>query len=171
MKNMYSIDNPKVGLINNGAEETKGTPVYREAYALLRDSDSINFCGNVEGRDVPFSPVDILVADGFTGNVTLKLIEGFGSFLSKTLKGLFTKNLLTKVAYLMTKKNIGALKKQLDHTEYGGAPLLGVSAPVIKAHGSSNEKAIISAMKQAVIFANSSIISEITEYASSLKKE
>ncbi len=161
MKNIFGIENPKVALINNGAEETKGTEAYVNAYKLLKETDGINFIGNIEGRDIPDGVCDVIVADGFTGNIILKLCEGFGSYMSRTLKGIFKESLVTKLGAVMVMPQVNALKKKLDHTEYGGAPLLGVSAPVVKAHGSSNAKAFKNAVKQAKIFAETGITEEI----------
>jgi glycerol-3-phosphate acyltransferase PlsX len=170
MKNIFGMQSPRVGLVNNGSEETKGTEAYVKAYELLKNTDNINFIGNVEGRDIPSGVCDVLVADGFTGNIILKLCEGFGSYMSRTLKGIFKKSIITKLGALMVMPQVKALKKQLDHTEYGGAPLLGVSAPVIKAHGSSNAKAFKNAVKQAKVFAETGITQEIID-ALSKKQE
>ncbi len=161
MKNMMKLESPAVGLINNGTEETKGTALVREAYSLLSSASDINFIGNVEGRDVVNSVCDVLVADGYTGNVILKMVEGFGKFMSKTLKGLLFKNLKTKIAALFLSKEAKALKRSMDYTEYGGAPLLGVSKPVIKAHGNSGAKALYSACRQAISFVNTGVVEEI----------
>ena len=163
MKNIFGMESPKVGLVNNGAEETKGTEAYVKAYEMLKNTDNINFIGNIEGRDIPNGVCDVLVADGFTGNIILKLCEGFGSYMSRTLKGIFKKSIITKLGALMVMPQVKALKKQLDHTEYGGAPLLGVSAPVIKAHGSSNAKAFKNAVKQAKVFAETGVTQEIID--------
>lgn len=171
MKNIFGIDNPKVALINNGAEETKGTEAYVNAYQLLKQTESINFIGNIEGRDIPNGVCDVLVADGFTGNIILKLCEGFGSYMSHTLKGMFKENLATKLGAVMVMPQVKNLKKKLDHTEYGGAPLLGVSAPVIKAHGSSNAKAFKNAVRQAKTFAETGITDEIINAMSKKREE
>ena len=171
MRNIFGIENPRVGLINNGSEETKGTEAYVAANELLRNTEGINFIGNVEGRDIPSGVCDVLVADGFTGNIILKLCEGFGSYMSRTLKGIFKQSVITKLAALMVMPQVKALKKKLDHTEYGGAPLLGVSAPVIKAHGSSNAKALKNAIRQASVFAETGITEEIINTMAKNKKE
>ncbi|MBE6687687.1 MAG: phosphate acyltransferase PlsX [Ruminococcaceae bacterium] len=161
MKNIFGLEAPRVGLINNGTEETKGTEAYVKAHELLKETEGINFIGNIEGRDIPSGVCDVIVADGFTGNIILKLCEGFGSYMSRTLKGIFKESVITKLGAFMVLPQVKALKKKLDHTEYGGAPLLGVSAPVIKAHGSSNAKAFKNAVKQAKIFAETGITQEI----------
>lgn len=171
MKKLYSLDSPSVALANNGAEETKGTPEKVEAYKLLSDYKDVNFIGNIEGRDIPFGAADVIVTDGFTGNMILKLTEGFGLFMGKTLKGIFLKNLLTKLGYLFVRKEVGAIKEKLNYKKYGGAPILGVSAPVIKAHGSSDAEAIVSAIGQAKQFASTGVIDEITLLAARLREE
>lgn len=171
MKNIFGIDNPKVALINNGAEETKGTETYVKAYSLLKETEGINFIGNIEGRDIPNGVCDVIVADGFTGNIILKLCEGFGSYMSHTLKDMFKESLVTKLGAVMVMPQVKALKKKLDHTEYGGAPLLGVSAPVIKAHGSSNAKAFKNAVRQAKTFAETGITNEIINAMAKKREE
>lgn len=171
MKNMYSIDSPEIGLLNNGEEATKGTPVYREAHALLKESQSIRFVGNVEGRSIPFGACDVLVADGFSGNIVLKLAEGFGGYLKDIFKSLFKGSIKGMIAYPLLKKDLYKLVSKMDHSKYGGAPILGVSAPVIKAHGSSKASSIEAAVAQAKTFASSNIVDEIALLAKSLKEE
>lgn len=169
MENMFGIKSPRVALINNGTEETKGNELARETYGLLKACDKINFVGNIEGRDVVNSACDVLVADGYTGNIILKLAEGFGKFMSKTLKSMFKKNLKTLIGALFLSSEAKALKKSMDYTEYGGAPLLGISAPVIKAHGNSGEKGVFSACKQAVAFVETELVKDIAELGESLR--
>ncbi len=164
MKNIFSIESPGVGLLNNGAEEHKGTPVVAEAHKRLRESQEIRFVGNVEGNQVMSAPCDVLVTDGFTGNITLKMLEGMGKFFMHTLKGMFTKNAMTKMSFLVMKDQLHGLKKQFDASEHGGAPLLGLKKPVIKAHGSSDAAAICNAIRQAYTFVQTGVIDEITEY-------
>ena len=161
--NMFGKDKPRVGLLNNGTEEHKGTPVMVNAYKLLKENKNINFVGNIESRELPNGPCDVLITDGFTGNITLKLIEGMGSFMFSTLKTMFTKSLWTKLSFLVMKKHLKSLKKSFDASEYGGAPLLGLSMPVIKAHGSSKAKDIKSAIRQAVLYSESKLIEKVTE--------
>ena len=132
--------NPSVALANNGAEESKGTPVLREAHQLLKTTPGIRFVGNIEPRDVPNGEVDVVVCDGFTGNVILKLTEGVAKMLLGMLKQMFLANLGGKIAYLLLKGGVSDLKHQMDSEEYGGAPFLGAKQPVIKAHGSSKAK-------------------------------
>ncbi len=160
MEKILSIQNPRVGLANIGAEEHKGTQLQQDAYALLKES-SLRFVGNVEGRDIPFGVCDVLVADGFTGNIILKLIEGMGLFMGQTIKGMFTRNALTMGAALVLKPALEGFKKKMDYTEYGGAPLMGLKKPVFKAHGSSNAHAFQNAVRQAVAFVKEDVIAEI----------
>lgn len=171
MEKMFGIDHPRVALINNGTEETKGNDLARETFGLLKDSEEINFIGNIEGRDIVSSVCDVLVADGYTGNIILKLAEGFGKFMSKTLKSMFKKNLKTLIGALFLKGEAKKLKKSMDYTEYGGAPLLGVGAPVIKAHGNSGEKGVFSACRQAKIFVETGVIKDIEAAALKMREE
>ncbi len=150
MNKVMGVESPAVALVNNGAEETKGTPLYKEAHQLLKANPAIRFVGNIEPRDVPSGQADVVVCDGFTGNVILKLTEGLAKTLMGQLKPIFTKNLAPKLAFLTVKDGMKAFKKKMDAAEYGGAPLLGASRPVIKAHGSSNAKAFKNAIRQAM---------------------
>ena len=151
MNRVMGRQNPSVALVNNGAEDTKGTPMYREAHGLLRRNPSIRFVGNIEPRDIMAGEVDVVVCDGFTGNVILKLTEGVAKMLLGMLKQMFLANLGGKLAYLLLKSGITDLKHQMDSEEYGGAPFLGAKQPVIKAHGSSKAKGIKNAIRQAKI--------------------
>ena len=168
MKKLYGVENPRVGLLNNGSEETKGTELELETHKLFKDSKEINFVGNIEGNRLPQNACDVLVTDGFTGNVLLKTMEGMGKLMKSTLTDLFKKNVGTMFAYLFVKKNLASVKKNFDSSEHGGAPILGVSAPVIKAHGSSNAKAFKNAIRQAAAYAKTGMIEELTEKASTL---
>lgn len=174
MGSMYAdkvlgIQNPKVALVNIGAEETKGTPLYIESYQLLKETD-LNFVGNVEGRDVPGGAVDVIVADGFTGNIILKLTEGVALQLVAGLKTQIMKNTIGKIGGLLLKRNLTDFKKMLDYTEYGGAPLLGINGLVVKAHGSSNAKAFMNAIKYAQIGIDSKLVDEIRAKVASFPK-
>ena len=160
-ENVLGIENPKVGIINIGTEEGKGTPLVTEAYDLLKASD-LNFIGNVEARDIPERKADVLVTDGFTGNVVLKLTEGVAKSFMGELKGIFMSNFVTKLAAGIIKGNLKELKTKMDYTEYGGAPLLGVKAPIVKAHGSSNAKAFKNAIKYAEKYVSNNIIEKIS---------
>ena len=153
-----------IGLLNIGAEETKGTELQKQTYALLRSAQEagrINFIGNVESRDVLGGGVDVVVCDGFSGNILLKSIEGTAMMLMKQLKGIFYKNTLNKLAAGILKKDVYGLKAMFDAGEVGGTALLGISKPVIKAHGSSNARAIRSAVKQAMTFIEAGVIESI----------
>ena len=142
LKNTYGIEAPAIGLLNIGTEETKGNELVKESYKLLKEKSEelgINFVGNVEGRDAFSGKIDAIVTDGFTGNVFLKTTEGLGKLVKTNLTESFTKNIFTKLAYLIAHKPIGALSKSMDYKSYGGALFLGVKKPVVKAHGSSDE--------------------------------
>ncbi len=152
MKSVMGVENPRVGLLNNGVEEHKGTELQLETYKRLSANTNINFVGNVEANAVMQDACDVLVTDGFTGNVFLKAIEGLGKMMLKTLKTTFYKNTKTKLAAVIIKSELGEIKKNFDATELGGAPILGVNKPVIKAHGSSNAKAFKNAIRQAIAF-------------------
>jgi len=165
MQNIFGIENPTVGLLNNGSESHKGTPVIADTYKRLSEEKGIRFVGNVEGNHLVNAPCDVLVTDGFTGNVTLKLLEGMGKFFMTNLKAMYTKNTMTKMSFLVMKDQLHCFKKQFDSSEYGGAPLLGLSKPVIKAHGSSDAQAICNAVRQACAFVRTGVIEEINEYA------
>ena len=162
-ENVLAIEKPRVALLNNGTESHKGTPLYSEAHALLKEDESINFIGNVEGKAVPFGACDVLVCDGFTGNITLKLIEGMGKFMSKSLKELFHASPVATLAGAMTLRHTKALKKRLDPSEYGGAPFLGLLKPVVKAHGSSDAYSFRSAIKQVMIYCAEGTVDKISE--------
>ena len=155
MKALYGLENPRVGLLNNGAEEHKGTPLQTEAHQLLKNCSDINFVGNVEGNQIAFNACDVLVTDGFTGNVCLKTLEGMGKMFSARMKGIFYSSLLTKLGALTVKKPFMQFKKDFDAKEHGGSPILGLRKPVIKAHGSSDARAFKSAIRQAMRFAES----------------
>ena len=164
MEKIYGINRPRIGQLNNGTEYNKGNPLQIESYQILAES-GLNFVGNVEAKDVPFGVCDVLVTDGFSGNIFLKSVEGMSKFLMGTLKEVMTTNLVTMVSTLTLKDKISELKQRFDAAEHGGAPLLGISKPVIKAHGSSDAKAIKNAIRQAIFFFDSKINSEIAVYA------
>ena len=168
MKKIYGIERPRVGQINNGSEPTKGLPLQIAAYERLSANKEINFVGNIEGKDIPFGACDVLVADGFVGNVILKLTEGMGKMMLQTMKDLFYANALTMLSASLMKTRINDLKHRYDSSEHGGAPILGVRKPVIKAHGGSDAKAIKNAIFQAVGFVKDDINGEIEAVASML---
>lgn len=150
-----------VGLLNVGTEDCKGGELQHEAFRLLKDS-GVNFIGNVEARDLPAGVADVVVADGFTGNVALKMMEGVADMILKNMKGVFMSTLATKLAALVLKPHLGAFKKKMDTSEYGGAPLLGLAKPVIKAHGNSKAAAVKNAIRVAAEFAREGVIEDIT---------
>ena len=152
-KKCLGVENPKIGLLNIGTEDTKGTPLQKEAYALLKeagDQGVINFVGNTEARDVPLGAVDVVVCDGFAGNVLLKSIEGTAMFMGSLVSKMFKKSILSKLSAALVMKDIKAFKKMLDYREIGGTPFLGIRKPVIKAHGSSDALAFRNAVRQAM---------------------
>ena len=153
---------PKIALLNIGTEDTKGDELRLEAYKLLSEAP-INFVGNIESREMPKGVCDAVITDGFTGNIALKLVEGTASTLFKMIKGVLYKSLPNKLAALVLKKDLYSLKAMMDSSEIGGALLLGVNKPVIKAHGSSNAKAIKNAIRQAKKFAENDVIGKISE--------
>ncbi len=158
-----------VGLLNVGTEDTKGGDMQKAAFALLKES-SLPFVGNVEARQVPLGEVDVVVADGFSGNVLLKTIEGTAMMMMHKLKGVFFKNIRSKLAALLVKGGLSDLKKMMDTAEYGGAPILGVKCPVIKAHGNANAVAFKNAIRVATEFAGANVIAKI-EAALAAEKE
>lgn len=149
-QHVRGIVRPRVGLLNIGTEEGKGNEVTKEAYELIKADDRIHFVGNIESRDLLNSVADVIVTDGFTGNMVLKTLEGTALSMFSVLKDVFMKSTKTKMAALLVKNDLKEMKTLLDYTEYGGAALFGLNAPVVKAHGSSNEKAIFNAIRQAV---------------------
>ena len=169
MQKVQKVETPRVGLVNIGAEETKGGENQIEALRLLKNAP-VCFTGNVEAREIPAGAVDVAVADGFTGNVILKLTEGLGSMFSRKIKGMFT-GVSGKLAGALMLNKIKAFKKSMDYTEYGGAPLLGITRPVIKAHGSSNAKAIKNAIRQARDFSQSDLTGEIARAVQAMKPD
>ena len=163
-KKIMGCDSPRVGLLNVGTEDTKGGDLQHQAFALLKkagEEGRINFIGNVEGTDVYAGRADVVVTDGFTGNVMLKATEGTIKYIMKQLKGVFYKNTKNKLAAAVLKKDLGIMKKSMDVNEVGGTALVGISRPVIKAHGSSNAASIFAAVRQAVAFVNAGIIGDI----------
>lgn len=168
MKNVMGIKDPIVGLISNGEEEGKGDDLTKATYPLLQQAP-INFMGNIEGRDVMEGTADVMTCDGFVGNVVLKTVEGMGHVVGTMVKGIFKKNLISKLGALFVYKGIDGFKKAMDYREYGGAPLLGTKKPVIKGHGSSDAKAVFSAIRQAKRFVETNIIDEIIKNVSEME--
>jgi len=161
------VESPKVGLLNIGTEDTKGTPLQKEAYTLLQKAAAqgmVNFVGNVEARDVPLGAVDVVVCDGFAGNVLLKTIEGTAMFMGSLMKHkIFKRNWFSPIGYLFCKPGVDEVMKMLDYREIGGTQFLGIKKPVIKAHGASDALAFRNAVKQAMDAARSDISAELEE--------
>ena len=162
-KKILKIKNPKIGLANVGEEDTKGPKTHQAAYILLKNHKNLNFIGNIEARYIPMGMCDVVVCDGFSGNMILKTLEGTAKFLIKFLKNEYSKNLISKIAALMLKKSNQKLKRKIDYKNYGGAILLGMEKPIIKTHGDSNEKTIEKAIDTAIDCIKNNIISEIAE--------
>lgn len=163
-KKIMGCDMPKVGLLSNGTEDGKGGELQHQTFALLKEAAAegrINFIGNVEGTDVFTGKVDVVVTDGFTGNVLLKTTEGVIKYMMTALKGVFYKSTINKLAAAVLKSDLAKMKKSMDVNEVGGTALVGISKPVIKAHGSSDARCIFAAVRQAVSFAESGIIEDI----------
>lgn len=170
MHNILGVESPRIGLANIGTEETKGTPLYVETYKLLKECD-FNFTGNAEVRDIPAGVCDVVVADGFTGNVILKMYEGAASSIAHRVSALFKKNLISKIAAALVMGGIKDFKKQMDYKEFGGAPLMGLQKPVIKAHGSSDARAFKNAIRQAKEYSEKGVIAQIEAFAAKAKAE
>lgn len=162
LEKVEGINNPTVGLLNIGTEDTKGTELQKEAYKLLSDSE-INFVGNIESRELPNGVCDAVITDGYTGNIALKLIEGTATTLFSMLKPVFTKNLLSKLCFVVLKDGLRGLKNKMNASEVGGAPLLGTKKPVFKAHGNSDAFAFKNAIHKAMLFAQNDVISSIED--------
>ena len=146
---VLGVEEPEVGLVNNGAEETKGTPLYVDTNKLLREEKRVRFVGNVEAREIPFGACDVLVCDGFSGNLLLKLVEGMGKYFSGAMKTMFTSSVPSRLGALFLRKKALAFREEMSYEKYGAAPLLGTYKPVLKAHGSSSRRAVENAVLQA----------------------
>lgn len=166
IRNTFGVEHPRIGLLNIGTEETKGNELTKESYKLLKEKSeelNINFIGNVEGRDAFSGSVDIVVTDGFTGNIFLKAVEGLGKFVKRSLTESLKKNILSKIAALPSLPAIKRFSKTVDYKEYGGALFLGVNKPVVKAHGSSDEKLFEFTIKQAEQFVENKAVDKLIE--------
>lgn len=166
LQTTLGVSSPRVGLLNIGTEETKGNELMKESYQLLKNKAkdvNVNFIGNVEGRDAFSGNVDIIVTDGFTGNIFLKAVEGLGKFVKRTLSESLKKNLISKIAAVPSLPAINRFAKTVDYKEYGGALFLGVKKPVVKAHGSSDEKLFEFTIKQAEQFVKNKAVDKLTE--------
>ncbi|MBR6472999.1 MAG: phosphate acyltransferase PlsX [Firmicutes bacterium] len=162
MEKVLGRENPTVALVNIGEEEEKGSPLTKETFELLKNTD-LNFKGNIEARDVPKGRADIIVTDGFTGNIILKLTEGMAWNVFKTIKKKFTDGMHARLGSLLLVDKLKELKKEFDYSEYGGAPILGIKRPVVKMHGSSSAKGVKSTILKAVVFAEQNVIEIIEE--------
>lgn len=167
MEKVMGISKPRVGLLNVGVEEGKGNELTKQSFELLSKLN-INFVGNIEARDVAEGVCDVVVCDGFVGNVLLKNTEGVAQAIFDILKGIFMQNAVSKVAALMLKKGLKAFKKKFDYKEYGGAPFMGIDGIMIKAHGSSDAKAIKNAIRQAKLLYDNKCLDIIREEISNL---
>ena len=166
------VENPRVGLLNIGSEDSKGTQLQKDAYALLKDASDrglVNFTGNVEAREVPLGAVDVVVCDGFSGNILIKSIEGTAMFMGSMLKRMFKKNLGSKLGYLLCKSGVQDMMKLLDYREIGGTQFLGIKKPVIKAHGASDALAFRNAVKQAMTAAEGDFTAQLEKNLAALK--
>lgn len=164
---VLGIKNPKVYLANIGVEESKGNELYRNAYTLLKENKNINFCGNIETRDLTLGIADVIICDGFSGNMVIKTIEGTATSLFKLIKASFLENLLTKICAAVMLPRLKKVKSLLDSSEQGGVPLLGIDGVVIKAHGNSKAKAFHNAIESAALFAKTGINDELKAIYSS----
>ena len=163
MEHVLGIKNPKVGIVNIGAEEEKGNALVKETFPLLKEQEDINFIGSVEAREIPHGQADVVVCEAFAGNIILKLYEGVGAVLiSKVKEGLMT-SLRSKIGALLIKPALKSTLKQFDASEYGGAPLLGLKGLVVKTHGSSNAKEVSNTLAQCVTFKKQRINEKIQE--------
>ena len=162
MEKVLGRENPTVALVNIGEEEEKGSPLTKESYELLKQTD-LNFKGNIEARDIPKGRADIIVTDGFTGNIVLKLTEGMAWNVFKTIKKKFTDGIHARLGSLLLVDKLKELKKEFDYSEYGGAPILGIKRPVVKMHGSSSSKGVKNTILKAVLFAEQNVIEIIEE--------
>lgn len=160
MENVFGRQNPRVGLVNIGAEEEKGSSLTKEAHQLLKYS-GLNFVGNVEARYIPKGACDVIVCDGFTGNIVIKMTEGLAMSLLKEIKTKFTEGVAAKVGAAILKGKLSEIKADFDYSEYGGAPILGVKGPIIKIHGSSKAKAVMNAILKSIPYVEGDVVGRI----------
>ncbi len=167
------IEKPRVGLLNIGTEDSKGTQLQRDAYVLLQSANEkglIHFIGNVEARGVPLGEVDVVVCDGFSGNILIKTVEGTATFMGSLMKKMFKKSIFSKVGYLLCKSGVADIISLLDYRTIGGTQFLGIQKPVIKAHGSSDALAFRNAIKQALDAANNNFNAQLEEALQAMKE-
>ena len=170
MSRVMGVGKPRVGLVNVGVEEHKGGQFQRDVYEKLKNSN-LNFVGNVEAREVPIDAADVIVTDGFTGNVMLKLYEGVATVLMGKIKNVLTQNIKNKIAATMILPEMRALKAEIDYNEYGGAPIMGLQKPVFKAHGSSSARTFKNAIRLTIDYVNGNVAEEISKALSEFEKE
>lgn len=170
-KAAYGVENPRVGLLTNGTEEHKGDPLHQEAHQLLKKTDCLNFVGNVEGRDIMYGDIDVAVADGFSGNLSMKAIEGCGKMVGELLSKQLKSSLRSKIGALFMMKQLKAFKNHMDYSRYGGSVFLGLKKVVIKSHGSSKAKSITASVLQAVEAHKNHLIETIEEMLQSTLAE
>lgn len=170
MQTFGGIDNPRVALINNGAEEEKGCNLTKEAYCLLKETKGINFIGNIEGRDIMLGGADVLVCDGFVGNVVMKTVEGMGKALMSMIKRELMSSTRTKLGAALAKPAFKKFAKTMDYREYGGSLLLGINGVVVKSHGSSDAKTIKNTIFQAISYCELDVVGKISDAITKLKE-
>ena len=171
MSDVLGVKNPRVGLLNIGAEEEKGNALTKETYQILKGLDDLNFIGNIEARDVPYGKCDVLVCDAFAGNIALKMYEGVATALLKEIKSALYSSLSGKLGGLLIKPSLKGVLKKFDATAYGGAPLLGLRGLVVKAHGSATEKEVCNAILQCVSFTEAGIAGKIEKSLTAEEEE
>jgi len=163
---VFGYKNPSVGLANMGTEPGKGSATLKEAYELLelaREHKGLNFKGNIEGRDIPMGVVEVIVSDGMTGNMILKMTEGMGISILDLMKQYFMSSVSAKIGAMLLKSKLKEMKSAFNYNEYGGAPILGVKAPVLKIHGSSSYEAVVYGIIKGVPYVEENVIGEIEE--------
>jgi glycerol-3-phosphate acyltransferase PlsX len=168
-ESVFGKQAPRIGLVNMGTEKGKGSPMLKESYELIDqavDKLGLRFVGNIEARDVPVGICDVIVCDGFVGNVILKMTEGVGLSIMHLIREKFTEGFVATIGAALLMGKLGELKKMFDYTEYGGAPVLGVMKPVVKMHGSSNAKAVVNGIAKSIAFAEGGVVETITNYVS-----
>ncbi len=159
----YGIENPVCGLLNNGTEDHKGDEVHQEAHAMLKKTACINYKGNIEGRDIMLGEIDVTIADGYTGNIALKSVEGCGKAVSTIMKKQFKRNFFTKLRYLFVKDIIGNIRKNLDYEKLGGAMFLGLQKTVVKVHGNAKAKGFAICIEQALNAVRGNMLGKMKE--------
>ncbi len=171
MEHVLGVSKPRVAIVNVGAEEEKGNALVKETFPLLKECDDINFIGSIEAREIPFGQADVIVCDAFVGNVILKLYEGTGKFFLKKMKTAFTSNIKSKLGALLVKGSLKDTLKQVDASNYGGAPFLGLKGLVVKTHGSAKAKEVYNSILQCITFKEQRINDRIADILITQEKE